>query len=154
MCLHLAKYDSARCNLLNQCVSCVSHTCHNLANANEGPQIVTRAQERLFSGPKQKGVNVITMGYRGVCGLCGSHTRIGLNPLKSYQNCPRMKAVETRSGVINFFVNTNVTALQGSDWETLLGRCVHAPCIYSLCVLRLVMYQDWGECYVTSTDGS
>ncbi|KAH9178166.1 hypothetical protein EDB89DRAFT_1843960 [Lactarius sanguifluus] len=33
-----------------------------------------------------------------------------------------MKAGDTRSGVNNFFVNTIVTALQGSDWERLLGR--------------------------------
>jgi hypothetical protein len=42
------------------------------ASSNEEPQVITRAQERLFSGPKQKGANVITMGYRGVCPFCGS----------------------------------------------------------------------------------
>lgn len=45
---------------------------HNLcpcgsAGNNEDPQVIARAQERLFAGPKQKGMNVITMGYRGVC---------------------------------------------------------------------------------------
>ncbi|KAF8501633.1 hypothetical protein F5888DRAFT_1608844 [Russula emetica] len=33
-----------------------------------------------------------------------------------------MRAGDPRSGVNNFFVNTNVTALQGSDWERLLER--------------------------------
>ena len=35
-----------------------------------------------------------------------------------------MRAGDPRSGVNNFFVNTTVTALQGSDWERLLERCV------------------------------
>ena len=38
-----------------------------------------------------------------------------------------MRAGDTRSGVNNFFVNTNVTELQGSDWERLLKRCVCVP---------------------------
>jgi len=67
--------------------------------------IITRAQERLFSTPKQKGANVITMGYRS-----------------SYQNGSKIRAGDPRSGVNNFFVNTTVTALQGSDWERLLER--------------------------------
>lgn len=47
--------------------------------------------------------------------------------LKSYQSGSKMRAGDTRSGVNNFFVNTNVTALQGSDWERLLRRFVLPP---------------------------
>ena len=35
-----------------------------------------------------------------------------------------MRAGDPHSGVNNFFVNTIVNALQGSDWERLLERCV------------------------------
>jgi hypothetical protein len=42
---------------------------------------------------------------------------------KSYQNGSKMRAGDPRSGVNNFFVNTTVTALQGSEWERLLERC-------------------------------
>ena len=38
-----------------------------------------------------------------------------------------MRAGDPRSGVNNFFVNTIVTALQGSDWERLLERCASVP---------------------------
>ena len=38
-----------------------------------------------------------------------------------------MRAGDTRSGVNNFFVNTNVTALQGSNWERLLRRFALPP---------------------------
>ena len=39
-----------------------------------------------------------------------------------------MRAGDLRSGVNNFFVNTIVTALQGSDWERLLER--FAPLLF------------------------
>src|SRR5258708_37910191 len=42
---------------------------------------------------------------------------------KSYQNGSKMRPGDLRSGVNNFFVNTIVTALQGSEWERLLERC-------------------------------
>jgi len=45
-----------------------------------------------------------------------------IRPLKSYPTGTKIRAGDTRSGVNNFFVNTIVTALQGSDWERLLGR--------------------------------
>jgi hypothetical protein len=70
------------------------------------------------------------MGYRGVCLFRGSQTRPHASPFfftKSYQSGSKMRAGDTRSGVNNFFVNTIVTALQESNWERLLGRCVPVP---------------------------
>lgn len=66
------------------------------------------------------------MGYRSVCLFRGSQTRPHPSPFftKSYQSGSKMRAGDTRSGVNNFFVNTIVTALQESNWERLLGRCV------------------------------
>ncbi len=43
---------------------------------------------------------------------------------KSYQNGSKMRPGDLRSGVNNFFVNTIVTALQGSEWERLLEMSV------------------------------
>ena len=69
------------------------------------------------------------MGYRGVCLpiLCFPDPSSHLPILKSYQSGSKIRAGDTRSGVNNFFVNTNVTALQGSDWERLLKRFVFLP---------------------------
>ena len=68
------------------------------------------------------------MGYRGVCLFRRSQTRPHASLFaKSYQSGSKMRAGDTRSGVNNFFVNTNVTALQESNWERLLGRCVPVP---------------------------
>jgi hypothetical protein len=36
---------------------------------DQDTQVITRAQKNLFSGAEQKGVDVITMGYRGVCSV-------------------------------------------------------------------------------------
>ena len=61
------KFDIAESFNSMRVVRLVLYLCGHASN-NEDPQVITRAQERLFAGPKQKG-NVITMGYRGVC-LC------------------------------------------------------------------------------------
>jgi hypothetical protein len=127
----------------------VSLHCHTLDSTDEEPQVITRAQERLFSGPKQKGVNVITMGYRSVCPFMTQRRVPGLIFSKSYQSGSKMKVGDTRSGVNNFFVNTIITTLQGSDWERLLKRCVFTSFTR---LTRLMMCQDRGECYVAFTD--
>lgn len=65
------------------------------------------------------------MGYRSVClfyGLIDASSYMLFS--QSYQSGSKIRAGDMRSGVNNFFVNTIVTALQGSDWERLLGRCV------------------------------
>lgn len=68
------------------------------------------------------------MGYRGVRLFCGSQTRPYPSLFsKSYQSGSKIRAGDTRSGVNNFFVNTNVTALQESNWERLLSRYVRVP---------------------------
>ncbi len=109
-----------------QCASYVPFPCLSLAGGNVLRQIITRAQERLFSAPKQKGVNVITMGYRSVCSFLDIIDVSFYFPfLQYYQNGSKIRAGDPRSGVNNFFVNTIVTALQGSDWERLLER--YAP---------------------------
>jgi len=97
------------------------------------------------------------MGYRSVCPLSESQTRsFTFLLLKSYQNGSKMRAGgDPRSGVNNFFVNTTVTALQGSDWERLLER--FAP--VSFRDVLHVSYarcrnQDWGERYVSFIDRS
>jgi hypothetical protein len=136
---------------LIQCVLYVFLPYHILDSTDEEPQVITRAQERLFSGPKQKGVNVITMGYRSVCPFMTQRRVPGLTFSKSYQSGSKMKVGDTRSGVNNFFVNTIITTLQGSDWERLLNRCVLIP---FTCLTRLMVCQDRGECYVASTDGN
>lgn len=63
-----------------------------------------------------------------------------------------MRVGDTRTGVNNFFVNTIVTALQASNWERLLGRSVLASGRSFLRVPRLIIYQDWGQCYVAFAD--
>ncbi|KAF8623641.1 hypothetical protein AX17_007341 [Amanita inopinata Kibby_2008] len=65
--------------------------------------IIDRALEKLLKS-KQTG-NLITAGYR----------------LSSNQGDRGKQGME-RLGVTNFFVNTIVTSLQNSEWETLLGR--------------------------------
>ena len=95
------------------------------------------------------------MGYRSVCPFCGSHGCILLLPLKFYQNGSKMRAGDPHSGVNNFFVNTIVTALQGSDWERLLERC--APVFFDVfftCLTPDVVIQNWGERDVSFADRS
>ncbi|KAL7279239.1 hypothetical protein ACG7TL_007079 [Trametes sanguinea] len=68
--------------------------------------VIDRAQERLFL--KAKGgrpSNIITTGYRKVT-----------------QQDSRTRVAATRMPLVNYFVNTIVTALQGQDWELLLNR--------------------------------
>ncbi|KAF5367406.1 hypothetical protein D9758_003636 [Tetrapyrgos nigripes] len=65
--------------------------------------IIARSQEMLIFTPKRKKANnIITHGY-------GEAFRNGDTPL-------------TRRGIVNYFVNTIVTALQGPQWELLLQR--------------------------------
>jgi hypothetical protein len=95
------------------------------------------------------------MGYRSVCQFNGSQTSSFNFLSKSYQNGSKMRAGDPRSGVNNFFVNTTVTALQGSDWERLLER--YAPTSFR--DILHVSYarrrnQDWGERYVSFVDRS
>jgi hypothetical protein len=146
-CLRLIRQGLTSQSPLIQCVSyvLVSCLCDSTGN-NKDPQVITRAQERLFAGPKQKGVNVITMGYRGVCLFCVSQTRPHISISKSYQSSSKMRAGDTRSGVNNFFVNTNVTALQGSDWERLLRRFVLPPVKDFLFVTHARHWIRIGEC--------
>jgi hypothetical protein len=76
----------------------------------EEPQVITRAQERLFSGPKQKGANIITLGYRSVCLSCGYYRCILI--LSSIEVLSkRLEDANRRSRVpvsIIIFVNTIV----------------------------------------------
>ncbi len=96
------------------------------------------------------------MGYRSVCPFSEPQALSFFFPLlKSYQNGSKMRAGDPRSGVNNFFVNTTVTALQGSDWERLLER--YAPVSFRD-ILHLSYArrhnQDWGERYVSFVDRS
>lgn len=71
--------------------------CLSSAGSDEEPQVITRAQERLFSGPKQKGANVITMGYRGVCILWTLYTHSSNFILQSLIKTARRCGLEIRA---------------------------------------------------------
>lgn len=74
---------------------------------------------------------------------------------KSYQSGSKMRAGDTRSGVNNFFVNTNVTALQESNWERLLRRyVVRGFQGRSSRVVCSALCQDRRRCHATSANGS
>jgi hypothetical protein len=65
-----------------------------------------------------------------------------------------MRAGDPRSGVNNYFVNTIVSALQGSEWERLLERCASVFFCISLVPYARRRNQDRGECHVSFTDRS
>ncbi|KAI9066224.1 hypothetical protein FKP32DRAFT_391754 [Trametes sanguinea] len=75
--------------------------------------VIDRAQERLFL--KARGgrpSSIITAGYRKVT-----------------QQDDRTRVAATRMPLVNYFVNTIITALQGHDWELLLNRGRYVPSI-------------------------
>jgi hypothetical protein len=65
-----------------------------------------------------------------------------------------MPAGDPRFGVNNFFVNTIVTALQGSDWERLLERCAPVSFRDNYVSYARRRNQDRGERYVSFVDRS
>ncbi|KAJ8692982.1 hypothetical protein PTI98_010240 [Pleurotus ostreatus] len=69
-------------------------------------ELIDRAQERILNSARPQ--NIITSGYK----LRSSDSQRGKT---------------NRIGVVNFFVNTMVTALQTPEWQLLLERLASRP---------------------------